>query len=229
MRQQPSLSGPRTSPCHTRSDARSDAVPVGFFPLELRSLPDPSRAAPRSGVRIVESLPHAQIEIFATDTHAAVKRTPREPQCYAPLRPVPRVRAAVDAQVKSSRGRFVAVHIRRTDLWTVVPPTSQTADSDFERFVVEHAPSPVYLATDNAETQRAFREKYGARALIGREIGRRKGLRQTRLFDAAVDIFSCAAADVFKGSYSSSFSDTIAHLRNVSGRTHRADEHVLAP
>jgi len=95
------------------------------------------------------------------------------------------------------------------------------------RFVQKHAPLPVYLAADNAETQRAFLGRHRGRARVGREIvarGTKTVLRQTPLSDAVADLFCCVAADVFKGSYYSSFSETIAHLRAVSGRTHAEDE-----
>ena len=53
-------------------------------------------------------------------------------------------------------------------------------------------------------------------------------LRQTSIADAAVDIFTCAAAGgPFKGCYTSSFSDAILRLRQVSGRARGDDEHVL--
>ena len=95
------------------------------------------------------------------------------------------------------------------------------------RFLQKHAPLAVYLATDNVETQRAFLGRHRGRVRVGREIvpcGTKTVLRQTPLADAVVDLFCCAAADVFKGSYYSSFSETIAHLRAVSGRTSAEDE-----
>ena len=96
------------------------------------------------------------------------------------------------------------------------------------RFVHKYASSRVYLATDNADTQSVFLAHYRGRIRIGRKISHKGALRQTSLFDAAVDLLTCAAAEVFKGSYSSSFSDTIAHLRTVNGRNHPEDEHTFA-
>lgn len=43
-----------------------------------------------------------------------------------------------------------------------------------------------------------------------------------------MDIFTCAAADgPFKGTYTSSFSDTISRLRELASRKHENDDHVL--
>ena len=54
-------------------------------------------------------------------------------------------------------------------------------------------------------------------------------LRQTSLRDAVTDIFVCAAADgPFKGSWTSSFSDTIYRIRQAHARAHPADEHEIA-
>ena len=88
----------------------------------------------------------------------------------------------------------------------------------------------VYLATDNAVTQRRFLEhsSFGARvhtcARIEADATR---LRQTDLADAAVDILTCAAASgPFKGTYTSSFSDAILRLRTLAGSARDDDEHA---
>ena len=48
-----------------------------------------------------------------------------------------------------------------------------------------------------------------------------------QLQDAVCDLFVCAAARVFAGSFGSSFSDAIVHLRTVCRTTHADDQHVL--
>ena len=53
-------------------------------------------------------------------------------------------------------------------------------------------------------------------------------LRKTSLTDAVVELFTCVEALAFKGSYASSFSDTIHHLRQVHGTRSPADEHSIA-
>ena len=80
----------------------------------------------------------------------------------------------------------------------------------------------VFLATDNAETQARFLQSpaHGHRIkTTTRIVADTSKLRQTSIADAAVDIFTCAAAGgPFKGCYTSSFSDAILRLRQVSGR-----------
>ena len=106
-------------------------------------------------------------------------------------------------------------------------------DSDYEAFVDAHVGARphcnVFLATDNADTQALFTSSAsrGPRLKACKRIlPDAKRLRQTSIADAAVDIFTCAAADgPFKGCVSSSFSDTIARLRQLRGHTHADDEH----
>ena len=100
---------------------------------------------------------------------------------------------------------------------------------DFERFLKAHAPLPIFVATDNAETQERLRERFGERVQAMKPIVHASGaLRHTPLTDAVVELFTCVAARVFKGSYASSFSDTIHHVREVTGTRHAGDEHSIA-
>ena len=152
--------------------------------------------------------------------------------CYGILRPSAVVRARVDATLAKLGPSFLSVHLRRTDHWG-----GPATDEEFVAFVAAHATSSrrVFLATDNAETQqkvRAAAEKAGASVVTATDIvADRSKLRQTSLEDSAVDIFVAARADgPFKGTYSSSFSDTILRLRELGGelgRSHAQDEHKL--
>jgi hypothetical protein len=109
-----------------------------------------------------------------------------------------------------------------------VAPGLQTPAAAFERFIEAHAPHNVFVATDNKETQARFVALCGPRAKGTTPIHAKRALRQTKLWQAVADLFVCAAAEVFKGSFYSSFSDAAAHLRAAHGRTHGADEHEVA-
>ena len=94
------------------------------------------------------------------------------------------------------------------------------------------APPHVFLATDNTSTQRVFaaHPSCAARVCALPPLEASSALRQTTLQEAAVDLYTCAAADgPFKGSRASSFSDTILHLRVVRCTEHPADEHRIVP
>lgn len=116
--------------------------------------------------------------------------------------------------------------MRRTDHLT----KASTPDADFVRFLTTtHAHLPIFVATDNAQTQRQLVFLFGDRVKALKPIAEdSKALRHTALTDAVVELFTCVEASVFKGSYKSSFSDTIHHLRQVNGRRNEADEHEIA-
>ena len=51
--------------------------------------------------------------------------------------------------------------------------------------------------------------------------------RQTSLMDAVADLYVCAHGTAFMGSYGSSFSDTILHLRTARGTPSKEDRHII--
>ena len=148
---------------------------------------------------------------------------------YAQLLPLAGLAKEIERCRPSSA--YVAAHIRRTDHWTAgITEEQQTSDASFERFFERHVASDaLFLATDNADTQRRFARRFGSssKPLHHKPIASRVDLRQTEVRDAVIDLFCCAGARVFAGSYGSSFSDTIVQLRSVRGTTHEEDEHVL--
>jgi hypothetical protein len=82
--------------------------------------------------------------------------------------------------------------------------------------------TPVYLATDNGETQAqvlaAFSEgrvHVGARISGGARQDMNDHHRNGTLADAAVDLFVCAGAEQFLGAGFGSFSATIEILRGL--------------
>lgn len=126
------------------------------------------------------------------------------------LKPLPALQERI-AAIKASLGpEYDAMHIRRTDL----PAASDSPDADFEQFVVDAADAPVYLATDNAATQRHFLAAFGPQKIhTASTITDRGTLRQTPLDIAIIDLFVCSGAAYFKGTASSSFTDFIEALR----------------
>lgn len=168
------------------------------------------------------------IDYEGCDCHPTVKHTPHEARSLGQLIPLPHLRAAIAANEDALGGptAFVAVHIRRTDHM----PKHQTTMEDFERFLNEHAPLPIFVATDNVGTQARLLARFGDRVRALKPIRKddARGFRQTPLSDAVTEIFTCVAARAFKGSYCSSFSDTIHHLRLVHGTRSQRDEHAVS-
>lgn len=187
---------------------------------------------PIPGVTFVDApppdAPRPQFPPYAHDFHPEVKAAGDETACFRLLRPNAAVRSRVEANVRALAPHFVSLHIRRTDHWG-----STCTDDDFEAFVDQHQPSTaVYLATDNAVTQARFLDSpsRGPRLRACKCIAADPTkLRQTTLEDAAVDLFTCAAASgPFKGTHTSSFSDAILRLRQLGGHAHPHDEHALS-
>ncbi len=141
----------------------------------------------------------------------------RFPPDYADLKPLPHVQERIHQLLARMNGRFIAVHMRRTDHVALAQRHDQyTPDSDFHAFIDANLREDefLYLATDNAETQRTMIGRYGDRVVVHGAIQEKPGeLRHTSVEDAVVDVFVCARARRFQPSGYSSFSDLIEALR----------------
>lgn len=117
---------------------------------------------------------------------------------------------------------YDAVHIRRTDFHRMVDkyhgvrvPTTEEIRS------WAHPTRPIWLATDNAQTQHEWRDRWAGRCHIWRQIpsgteeqDEHDRRRHTGLAHAVVDLFMCVGAERFLGStLHSTFTHTIERLR----------------
>lgn len=192
---------------------------------------------PLPGVTFVEDM--AKLEVRpqfpppAHDFHPVVKERGEAActGCYTWLKPSTSVRSRIDATIEKLGNSFLSMHLRRTDHWG-----GPDADEAFMAFVDRHVETfkAAFMATDNATTQRkmlAVAQRRGVRMVTANYIEPDAGkLRQTSLEEAAADLFIAARADgPFKGTYSSSFSDTILRLRMLNSECVRrkSDEHTL--
>lgn len=141
---------------------------------------------------------------------------------YSLLRPTAAVAMRVRNAIGQMGGTYAAVHVRRTDhipnVGGEVKPLTYFADWANELSF------PIYVATDNGETQAFFRARWPLRAHFGATLGgaEAQGLldhhRNGALSDAVVDLFVCAEATAFQGTRRSSFTDTIYCLRKLRAR-----------
>ena len=123
------------------------------------------------------------------------------------LRPVPAVVEAVKATVDKLQSNFIALHVRRFDLEILTE--KPMAFEVFDKFLEERIQpdQKIFLATDALPTQERFREKYGDKIVVFRDIewvgyyGERRKVwqRQTDLFHAVVDLFVCTFSQDFLG------------------------------
>eukprot|EP00316_Scyphosphaera_apsteinii_P023721 CAMPEP_0119320860 /NCGR_PEP_ID=MMETSP1333-20130426/53762_1 /TAXON_ID=418940 /ORGANISM="Scyphosphaera apsteinii, Strain RCC1455" /LENGTH=328 /DNA_ID=CAMNT_0007327681 /DNA_START=8 /DNA_END=990 /DNA_ORIENTATION=+ len=233
--------------CDTRFDELFNALPDVTFVHDLHALSDtyPEQHA------VLTNRPSLLCNAY--DSHPQIKYTPTETSMYLALRPVPSIEAAIANRLQQCGNAFVAVHVRRTD--HAVLYGRNVSDAEFFSFLDKHSDCAIYLATDNARTQKIYTERYAERikALVpipphanneheSDAIARKEGAkhvenfvpekqcsdaRHTAVRDAVVDLYVCAEARHFKGTFLSSFSDTILQLRRARGRFNSADEHSV--
>ncbi len=139
---------------------------------------------------------------------------------YLELRAKPAIQDRVARIVSGLGSDFCAMHLRRTDHLQNFAGHQGRIESD-SAYAAWANPLglPVYLATDNGQTQRRMRDlltvpMHIARTLGG-EVTAMDATRNGTLADAVVDLFVCGKSQHFKGSVSSSFSDTIEILRRL--------------
>lgn len=115
---------------------------------------------------------------------------------------------------------YLAVHARRTDhtpLVTDLIKDQCTTDEDLRNFIITWPLGPVYLATDNGDTQKQWLAN--PKVVVGHSLQgtEKQGLddhhRNGTLAEAVVDLFVCSNATRFMGTKHSSFSETIERLR----------------
>jgi hypothetical protein len=131
------------------------------------------------------------------------------------LKPLPCIQKTIDYCKEKLENNYIACHIRRTDAMTHSAHKPKT-DEEYMNFIDQYNSNiKIYIATDNKETQDIFIKKYNNRIII-KKIKPSEKLRQTSVQDAVVDIYMCAGATYFMGSYGSSFTDLINNLRIYS-------------
>jgi hypothetical protein len=117
---------------------------------------------------------------------------------------------------------YSAMHVRRSDhVGYARECGAYTSDEDFEAWLGT-VPGSVFVATDSAEAQDRWMRAFPHRALVSSLIPSHPeqnfgGRRNTSLALAAIDLFVCAGAAHFRGSASSSFTNTILMLRELGG------------
>ena len=139
-----------------------------------------------------------------------------EKEAYSDLKLLPRLQEKVNSFVaKNNLSSGVSVHVRRTDHTNMAKNAeSHTTSNDFFEYI-DSLPSgiPIFLATDNNETQKEFKNRYPGRVIVYKEIIPSSSVRQTSLEDAILDIFIAVQTLYFKGSGYSSYSGAIEVLR----------------
>ena len=132
---------------------------------------------------------------------------------YDGLKPLVNIQDKINSN-KLQLGRYIAVHIRRTDhVWLAQAECYYTSDDEFINFIQQYANENLYISTDNRETQDKFYALFSNKIKVIEFIQPTGSLRQTSIEDAIIDIFTCIDSLDFKGSGFSTFSATIYQIR----------------
>lgn len=141
---------------------------------------------------------------------------------YRQLVPNAEVKRLIDATGLPD-GQYRAMHIRRTDHEHLAREWGMYTADDVFRAWAQAEPSPLFVATDNRETQRlVLRWRPDARMIPietgGQSCKRGDHTRHTSLEQTVADMWICVGAREFFGTNGSSFSQTIALMRKLRGR-----------
>lgn len=137
-------------------------------------------------------------------------------ESYRELRPQPHVMARV-AEIKAQMAGspYYAIHARRTDHVEHAKRFGHFTSNDELAGWLLGMPRhlPLYLATDCPKTLSWFQDRFVTRWNVEPKAVRGYDVRAQSLSDAVVDMWMCMGAREFRGSWFSSFSETIETLR----------------
>lgn len=114
---------------------------------------------------------------------------------------------------------YVAVHVRRTDIRTVLTKNKKlpVEDCEYFAFIESSGFDNVYLATDNQKTQALFKARYGSFLITSGEVQgfgcSYRPVRCTSVKHAVDDLYACIYASAFMGTHGSSFTGEILTAR----------------
>jgi hypothetical protein len=137
---------------------------------------------------------------------------------------VRRIRRAVDRVAAGFGANTVGVHIRRGDAWHpgARPAYRRSPDAAFmaamDRELEADPDTMFFLATDAADTEERFRERYGSALLTNRKktfVASNPSKPKENQRDAVIDLFALARTRRVLGSHFSSFSKFAAVLGAV--------------
>uniref|UniRef100_A0A6C0AWH9 GT23 domain-containing protein n=1 Tax=viral metagenome TaxID=1070528 RepID=A0A6C0AWH9_9ZZZZ len=121
--------------------------------------------------------------------------------------------------------KYIAVHVRRTDICRLSNTYPMLSDSYYMDFIDSHDSNlKIYIATDNKETSDIFKKKYGSRIISNNSFDKKFGIRNTSVRDTIIDIFMCMQSTFFLGTRLSSMTDLIYQYRYFVLKNNNASE-----
>jgi hypothetical protein len=138
--------------------------------------------------------------------------------------PVPPIRAKVESLAATFGSHTVGVHIRRGDAWGGPRASQFRRSSDAAFFacmdaeLVAEPSTKFFLATDCAETEERFRERYREAVIVNRDkrfVPSVRGQPKENQRDAVIDMFALACTRKILGNNASSFSRMAADIGGI--------------
>ena len=116
----------------------------------------------------------------------------------------------INERINILNNNYISVHVRHTDL-------NNNNDDEYYSFIKNELNKDnsfnLYIASDNKNSYNKFKNDFKDRIKFNYHH-KINGLRQTSLKDAIIDLYMCVNSKKFKGTYFSSFSGFIIHVRN---------------
>ena len=135
---------------------------------------------------------------------------PNEYYIYDKLILLPSMQKIINERINILNNNYISVHVRHTDL------NNNNNDDEYYSFInneLNDVSTNLYIASDNKNSYNKFKNDFKDRIKFNYHH-KINGLRQTSLKDAIIDLYMCINSNKFKGTYFSSFSDFIIHVRN---------------
>lgn len=135
---------------------------------------------------------------------------------YSQLKLKPYLQKKITEYKNTLNNKYISVHIRRTDhIQLARSKNAFTEDSFFITFIKQNPTLPLYIATDNRDTQEIFKNLFPNQIKIMNIIENLNVRRKTSLEQAIIDIYMCVYSMRFRGSSYSSFTNLIQKIRQI--------------
>jgi len=113
----------------------------------------------------------------------------------------------------------IGIHIRRTDHRTAIKNSSTNKFiNEIEKHLLINPNTTFFLATDNAKTKQDLLTKYSSKIITNTftEFNRNN---ENAILNSVIDLYCLANTTKILGSHHSTFSQTAAHIGNISENT----------
>lgn len=137
---------------------------------------------------------------------------------FSHLKLLPHMKEIIDKKMNVLNNNYIAVHIRRTDHAKWIKTKGKYEDDNlFLKFIDENIKENqnIYVATDCLKTYAKFKDKYKDKIKFDFHKTENRWPTVTSLKDAIIDLFMCANANNFRGTYYSSYSGAIESIRTT--------------